>query len=123
MLPFKFKGKNISEKQYIRLIDKGSTVNLKGFLEQHNKIEGLVRFNELHELVLEQKKLSKKTPDTIVCPKCKSGTIIKGKTAYGCANYKNNCDYKFLFSDIKKRANGKPITKEFVYRLLTHYKS
>ena len=123
VLPFKFKGKNISEKQYIRLIDKGSTVNLKGFLEQHNKIEGLVRFNELHELVLEQKKLSKKIPDTIVCPKCKSGTIIKGKTAYGCANYKNNCDYKFLFSDIKKRANGKPITKEFVYRLLTHYKS
>ena len=123
VLPFKFKGKNISEKQYIRLIDKGSTVNLKGFLEQHNKIEGLVRFNELHELVLEQKKLSKKTPDTIVCPKCKSGTIIKGKTAYGCANYKNNCDYKFLFSDIKKRANGKPITKELVYRLLTQYKS
>ncbi len=123
VLPFKFKGKNISEKQYIRLIDKGSTVNLKGFLEQHNKVEGLVRFNELHELVLEQKKSPKKIPDTIVCPKCKSGTIIKGKTAYGCANYKNNCDYKFLFSDIKKRANGKPITKEFVYRLLTQYKS
>ena len=123
VLPFKFKGKNISEKQYIRLIDKGSTVNLKGFLEQHNKVEGLVRFNELHELVLEQKKSPKKIPDTIMCPKCKSGTIIKGKTAYGCANYKNNCDYKFLFSDIKKRANGKPITKEFVYRLLTQYKS
>ena len=123
VLPFKFKGKNISEKQYIRLIDKGSTVNLKGFLEQHNKIEGLVRFNELHELVLEQKKSLNKIPDTIVCPKCKSGTIIKGKTAYGCANYKNNCDYKFLFSDIKKRANGKPITKELVYRLLTQYKS
>ena len=73
--------------------------------------------------MLEQKKSPKKIPDTIVCPKCKSGTIIKGKTAYGCANYKNNCDYKFLFSDIKKRANGKPITKEFVYRLLTQYKS
>ncbi len=123
VLPFKFKGKNISEKQYIRLIDKGSTVNLKGFLMQHNKVEGLVRFNELYELVLEQKKSPKKIPDTIVCPKCKSGTIIKGKTAYGCANYKNICDYKFLFSDIKKRANGKPITKELVYRLLTQYKS
>lgn len=123
VLPFKFKGKKISEKQYIRLIDKGTTVNLKGFLVQHNKVEGLVRFNELHELVLEQKKLSEKIPDSLACPKCKSGTIIKGKTAYGCSNYKNNCDYKVLFSKIKKLSKGKPITKEFVFNILTQYKS
>ena len=118
ILPYKFKGKKISENQYIRLIDKGSTVNLKGFIGGKNKIEGLVRFNELHELVLEQKKSPKKTPDIIECPKCRSGTIIKGKTAYGCSNYKNNCNFKVLFTDIKESANGKPITNELVFNII-----
>lgn len=28
------------------------------------------------------------------CPKCGKGTIIKGKTAYGCSNWKNGCDFR-----------------------------
>ena len=31
ILPFNFNEKKISEKQFIRLLKKGSTVNLKGF--------------------------------------------------------------------------------------------
>ena len=34
------------------------------------------------------------------CPKCGVGTIIKGKTAFGCSEWRNGCDYKVLFSDI-----------------------
>lgn len=33
----------------------------------------------------------------IVCPKCKKGTIIKGRTAYGCSEYKNGCDFLVPF--------------------------
>ena len=29
-----------------------------------------------------------------VCPKCGKGTIIKGKTAYGCSNWREGCDYR-----------------------------
>ena len=41
-----------------------------------------------------------KTDESIVgkpCPKCGKGTIIKGKTAYGCSNWKNGCDFRQPF--------------------------
>lgn len=31
------------------------------------------------------------------CPVCGKGTIIKGKTAYGCSNWKNGCTYRIAF--------------------------
>ena len=31
------------------------------------------------------------------CPVCGKGTIIKGKTAYGCSNWKNGCIYRIAF--------------------------
>ena len=31
------------------------------------------------------------------CPVCGKGTIIKGKTAYGCSNWKNGCTYRVTF--------------------------
>lgn len=36
------------------------------------------------------------------CPLCGTGTIIKGKTAYGCSNWKNGCNYRVAF-DTKDR--------------------
>ena len=32
------------------------------------------------------------------CPLCGTGTIIKGKTAYGCSNWKNGCNYRIAFT-------------------------
>lgn len=32
------------------------------------------------------------------CPLCGTGTIIKGKTAYGCSNWKNGCNYRIAFA-------------------------
>ena len=29
-----------------------------------------------------------------VCPKCKQGHVIKGKTAYGCSRWKEGCDFR-----------------------------
>ena len=29
-----------------------------------------------------------------VCPICGKGTIIKGKTAYGCSNWKEGCKFR-----------------------------
>lgn len=48
------------------------------------------------------KKKSAATPqgDTIIgtpCPLCGKGTIIKGKTAYGCSEWKNGCTYRKPF--------------------------
>lgn len=126
-LPFSFLDKKISENQYIRLLQKKCTVNLKGFKTENGETEGLVRFDEQFNLVLEEKKTSKKpssneVPEKIACPKCHKGTILKGNTAYGCSDYKNGCDFRFSFDDIRKKAAGQPLTATLVYAIL-HGKS
>lgn len=119
VLPFKVYDKKISEKQYLRLLQKGSTVNLKGFKKDDKAVEGLLRFDEDFKLVLEEKKSAKKPiPDTLVCPKCKKGTIIRGKTAYGCSAYATGCDFRFPFETIKAKAKDQKLTKELVYSIL-----
>lgn len=126
---FKVYGKKISENQVIRLLEKGCTTNLKGFTTTSGKVNGLIRFDDNFNLKLEQKKPviittknNKQSDDfqKISCPKCKQGTILKGKTAYGCSNYNKGCDFIFTFDNIKKMANGKPLTKELVLQILLH---
>ncbi|QOD61271.1 DNA topoisomerase 3 [Polaribacter haliotis] len=130
-IPFEVYGKKISENQLIRLIDKGCTTNLKGFKTDAGKVDGLIRFDDNFALKLEPKKevIAKKSEispqgrnesDKIACPKCKKGTILKGKTAYGCSDYKMGCDFVFTFDNIKKIANGKPLTKELVIKILNN---
>ena len=123
LLPFSFEDKNISENQYLRLLQKGSTVNLKGFKTETGVKEGLVRFNDKFHLVLEEKKTAKpsdtkKTPPIIACPQCKKGTILRGKTAYGCSAYKEGCDFRYSFDALREKANKKPLTVELVTALL-----
>ncbi|MEN8965515.1 MAG: DNA topoisomerase 3 [Polaribacter sp.] len=123
-IPFQFYDKKISENQIIRLIDKGCTTNLKGFSVNDTKAEGLLRFDDDFNVKFEPKKTL--TPDAdkslqskITCPKCKKGTILKGKTAYGCSDYKKGCDFVFTFENIKKIANGKPLTKALVLEIIS----
>ncbi|MFA5298748.1 MAG: DNA topoisomerase 3 [Lutibacter sp.] len=129
-LPFSFHDKKISENQYLRLLQKGCTVNLKGFKTNTGETEGLIRFNEQFNLVLEDTSVTLSNrastalsnlahvPDKIACPKCKKGTILKGKSAYGCSNYKNGCDFRFSFEDIRKKAAGQPLSVALVYKIL-----
>lgn len=119
-IPFKIHGKKISETQIIRLLDKGSTTNLKGFKTDVGTLEGLLRFDKEFNIKLEPK-VSAQAPrneETIPCPKCKKGTVLKGKTAYGCSEYKAGCDFVFSFSDIKRIADGKPLTKGLVLQII-----
>ena len=125
-IPFEIYGKKVSENQLIRLIDKGCTTNLKGFISDVVSVEGLIRFDDDFNLKLEPKqKVILSTPKEVIlqpekisCPKCKKGVIIRGSTAYGCSNYKTGCDFRFTFENLKKIANGKPLTKEFVIKTL-----
>lgn len=44
---------------------------------------------------------SPKVDDSIigtVCPLCKKGTLLKGRTAYGCSEYVNGCTYRVPFT-------------------------
>ena len=118
-LPFTFAEKKISENQFIRLLQKGSTVNLKDFKTENGVQEGLLRFDENFQLKLEPKKtLEKPVSDALACPKCKSGTVLKGKTAYGCSGYKSGCDFKVTFDDVRTKLGNQKVSKELVYSIL-----
>ncbi|WP_034058450.1 type IA DNA topoisomerase [Lacinutrix jangbogonensis] len=121
VIPFKFEGKTISEKQYIRLFQKGSTVNLKGFNINNTSAEGLVRFDTDFKLKFEPKKGKVETQSASKdnsCPKCNKGTVIKGKTAYGCSEYKAGCDFRFSYDAVREKANGQTLTKDLVFKIL-----
>lgn len=127
-LPFAFKDKKLSENQLFRLMQKGETVKLKGFKEGGEKVNGKVTFNREFEMVLEvQEEIKKapsklikssKIPDKIPCPTCQKGTVIKGKTAYGCSRWKEGCGFRFPFEEIRQRAGGQKLTKELVWGIL-----
>lgn len=120
ILPFKIYGKKISESQLVRLLEKGSTTNLKGFDSENGKIEGKISFDTELNLKLDAKKVTQSNkPDEELCPKCKKGTILKGKSAYGCSEYNSGCDFVFPFQQIKEQADGKALTKELVLKIIS----
>ncbi|SHG36947.1 DNA topoisomerase-3 [Flavobacterium fluvii] len=119
VLPYTFADKKISENQYLRLLQKGSTVNLKDFKTDAGIVEGLLRFDDNFELKLEPKKTAvKPTSDALSCPKCEKGTVIKGNTAYGCSGYKSGCDFKVSFEVVRAKLKDQKPTKELVYGIL-----
>jgi len=120
VLPFSFEGKKISEKQFIRLLQKGSTVNLKGFKTGSGTVEGLLRFDANFQLVLEPKVTAstQTSSEKLICPKCKKGTIIKGKSAYGCSAFKSGCNFRYDYESLRAEAVGQTLTKALVYSIL-----
>ena len=113
-LPFNVYSKKISENQFIRLLQKGETVTLKGFVTENGKVNGkLILDNQFVLQLVASKKTDKHT-----CPKCKKGTIIKGKSAYGCSAYTKGCNFRVSFVDIRKKAKGKKLTKDLVIDII-----
>lgn len=43
-------------------------------------------------------RISSPTPGKPVCPICKRGSILRGKTAYGCSEYKNGCTFRLDYA-------------------------
>ena len=118
ILPFVVHDKKISENQLLRLLQKGCTLNLKGFdYEGVKDVEALVRFDEHYRLILEPNK-KPETDKSPSCPKCKNGIIIKGKASYGCSNHLKGCDFRFTFEEVKAKAADKPLTKALVLSIL-----
>ena len=109
----------------MRLLQKGSTVNLKDFKTDAGIAEGLLRFDENFKLKLEPKKTTpttssetKTTSDLLACPKCQKGTVLKGNTAYGCSKYKEGCDFKVTFDRVREKLKDHKPTKDLVYKIL-----
>lgn len=45
-----------------------------------------------------RKPRKKAVPTPAVCPICHKGTLLRGKTAYGCSEYKNGCTFRLDYA-------------------------
>lgn len=50
-------------------------------------------------------------PDTLTCPKCKEGTMLKGRNAYGCSKFKDGCKFIIPFEIHEKKLTEKQIER------------
>jgi DNA topoisomerase III len=74
--------------------------------------------NKVFATIDEKKNKPSKKIDPYVCPKCKSGKLLKGKTAFGCSDYKAGCDFLVPFTFL-----GITLTKKQLGNLITSKKT
>jgi DNA topoisomerase-3 len=55
-------------------------------------IVGNVLLNDDFSISFEQK-----APEVLHCPRCKQGIIVKGKSAWGCTEFRNGCQLRVPF--------------------------
>ena len=71
-------------------------------VKEVKNLQSVNRFSEadmkVHEKIV--------TPN---CPKCETGKILKGKTAFGCSEYKKGCHFVIHFEQFNKRLSDKQI--------------
>ncbi len=123
VLPFLFQEKKMSENQYIRLVSKGETVQLKGFNIAGSKVNGKLTLNDEGNLVFIEKEQKQKAEKENTCPKCKKGLLVKGNKAYGCSEFKNGCNFVFPFEKLRLLAKNEELTKELVLKILKEPKN
>lgn len=77
------------------------------------------------EIIDEEKKVTKSKAKTkidserkritkfeqVACPKCGKGHILKGRTAFGCSEYKNGCDLKLPFDQYPETLTPSKLNK------------
>ncbi len=102
LVPFEFLGKKFTQKQIEGLLKKGKTPVIKGFTLDGRKVNGIVSFDDNYELRLEEEQKQE-----LICPNCKTGKMLKGKSAWGCSNYVNGCKTVIPFEFLKKTITEK----------------
>ncbi|MGL5635772.1 MAG: DNA topoisomerase 3 [Bacteroidales bacterium] len=96
----------------LREIEKGK-YDAKNFMNELKEMVRQVVDNERNSHLRQQVNTQTKT-EPIVCPKCKQGTILKGKTAFGCSNWKNGCELRLSFAQY-----GENLTREEMLKILS----
>jgi DNA topoisomerase-3 len=66
----------------------------------------------------ESKEKEAKTSEKLVCPKCGKGEMLKGKAAWGCSRFKEDCKFILSFEIVKQKYN----TTELSSKILEDYK-
>ncbi len=108
-VPFLLMNKKLSDNQILTLVEKGKTPVIKGFDIGTVKKDGILKLTTSFNIEFEEKAAvspkAKKDDSANICPKCKSAAIIKGKSAYGCGNWKNGCNFRLPYEFMGKQMN------------------
>ncbi|MFV0328468.1 MAG: DNA topoisomerase 3 [Dysgonomonas sp.] len=54
-----------------------------------------------------EKEPRKKEP--VLCPLCKKGHVLRGKTAYGCSEWKSGCPFRLPFDDLEENLSDEKL--------------
>lgn len=98
----------------LRQIEKGQ-YKAEAFLQEMklmvSELVSQVRSESSKRITIATTEAEKKTvkEDVVVCPKCKKGNMLKGKSAFGCSNFKNGCDFKVPFLLMNKKLSDNQI--------------
>lgn len=86
--------------------DWGSRITIEDAVKEKSEEEKTPKKKE-NKTASKQKPKTKK-PDAVdttkksislICPLCKKGTILKGKSAYGCSEWKSGCTFRLSFDE------------------------
>lgn len=58
-----------------------------------------------------KEKAAPKQPEKPICPLCKKGSILRGKTAYGCSEYKNGCTFRLDYATYGEGLSDEELVK------------
>tara|TARA_Y100000739_G_scaffold221747_1_gene222558 strand:- start:71 stop:1348 length:1278 start_codon:yes stop_codon:yes gene_type:complete len=105
--------KKLSEKQIFQLIGKKKTNWIKDFKIKESLVEGRLMINNKFQVEFQIKEA-----EILKCPRCKKGTILKGKNAFGCNRFKLGCKTIIPFEIF-----GKKLTNTQLKKLINNGKS
>jgi DNA topoisomerase-3 len=117
-LPAEIHGKKLSDPQVKALLAKGRTPVMKGFVgAEGQKFDAAIGLDAAFQPLLLQVADARPgaAPDSgeIPCPVCKLGTMLKGKAAYGCSRFREDCQFRVAFE-----WGGKALTETQLKQLL-----
>ena len=114
-------GKKLSEMQVNTLIAKGKTGKITGFVVKEQKLKGILSFNQEFAVdfsPVEDTKKEETKPEVLKCPKCGKGNMLKGKTAYGCSQFREGCKFVVPFDVLKNDYSTQTLTNEILSKMV-----
>lgn len=110
-------GKKLTDKQILTFIEKGKSPQIKGFVSNNKKVNGTLVLQEDFTIILQEEskpetKQPKETTSSqiLTCPICGKGTLLKGKKAWGCSQFKEGCRFIITFEELQQKYQSEELT-------------
>ena len=115
-------GKKLSDKQLFALIKKHKTPVIKGFEVNGEKQNGTIILNDdfIPEFKADSAKNVKEKEiksKILLCPKCGKGEMMRGKSAYGCSRYKEDCKFVIPFEVLERDYKTLELTSKILEKM------